>query len=71
LETEQKNSTSIVSDKEEHTFTGVSIRRNKNYDKYEHLEAPLSLIPLDEDEVFQPCFPSACNVEEAMSLDGE
>jgi hypothetical protein len=45
----------------------LSIKRKKSYDKEQHVEAPLSLIPLDEGEVVQPCFPP--NVEEAISLD--
>jgi hypothetical protein len=49
----------------------VSIRRKKNYDKVQHIEAPLSLILLDEGEVVQPCFPPAHNVEQAISLDDE
>jgi hypothetical protein len=50
-------------------WRGLSIKRKKNYDKAQHIEAPLSLIPLDEGEVVQPCLPP--NVEEAISLDDE
>jgi hypothetical protein len=45
------------------------IKIKKNYDKAQHIEAPLSLIPLDKGEVVQPCLPP--NVEEAISLDDE
>jgi hypothetical protein len=50
-------------------WRGLSIKRKKNYDKMKHIEAPLSLILLDEGEVVQPCLPP--NVEEAISLDDE
>jgi hypothetical protein len=49
----------------------VSIRRKKNYDKVQHIEAPLSFLMLDEGEVVQPCSPPAHDVEEAISLDDE
>jgi hypothetical protein len=49
----------------------LSIRRNNNYDKTQHIWAPLSLIPLDENEVVQTSLPPAHNVEEAISLNDE
>jgi hypothetical protein len=50
-------------------WRGLSIKRKKNYDKAQHIEGLLSLIPLDEGKVVQPCLPP--NVEEAISLDDE
>jgi hypothetical protein len=47
-------------------WRGMSIRRKKNYDKVQHIEAPLSFLPLDEVEVVQPCSPPAHDVEEAI-----
>jgi hypothetical protein len=42
---------------------GLSIKIKKNYDKVKHIDAPLSLIPLDKGEVVQPCLPPTHNVE--------
>ena len=50
-------------------WRGLSIKRKKNYDKAQHIEASLSLILLDEGKVAQPCLPP--NVEEAISLDDQ
>jgi hypothetical protein len=53
----------------------MSIKRKKNFDEVQHVEKPhetsLSFFPLDEGEVFQPCFPPAHEVEEATSLNDE
>jgi hypothetical protein len=46
-----------------------SLKRKKNYDKAQHIKAPLYLIPLDEGKVLQPGLPPS--VEEAISLDDE
>jgi hypothetical protein len=50
-------------------WRGLFIKRKKTYEKAQHIDAPLSLIPLDKVEVVQPCLPP--NVEEAISLDDE
>jgi hypothetical protein len=49
----------------------MSIRRKKNYDKSQHIEAPLSLLPLDEGKVVQTCSPPTHDVEEVISLDDD
>ena len=49
----------------------MSIKIKKNYDKEQHIEAPLSLIPLDEGDVVQPCLRPTHNVEEVINLDDE
>jgi hypothetical protein len=45
-------------------WRGLYIKRNTNYDKEQHIEALLSLIPLDEGEVVKSCSPP--NVEEVI-----
>jgi hypothetical protein len=37
----------------------------------QHVETSLSFLPLDEGEVFQPCFPPVHEVEEEISLNDE
>ena len=50
-------------------WRGLSIKRKKNYDKAQHIEALLSLIPFDEGEVGRPCLP--LNVEKTISFNDE
>jgi hypothetical protein len=50
-------------------WRGLSIKRNNNYDKVQHMEALLSLIPFDEGDVVQPCLPP--NIEDTIILDDE
>ena len=50
---------------------GMYIKRKKNSDKSQHFETSLSLLPLDEGEVVQPCFPSVHEFDEAISLNDE
>ena len=52
-------------------WRGVSIRRKMNFDKVQHIEAPLYFIPLDEGEVIQPFSHPTHDFEEAISLDVE
>jgi hypothetical protein len=52
-------------------WRGLSIKRKKNYDEVQHIEALLYFIALDEGEVVQPCLPPAHDVEEAISLNDE
>jgi hypothetical protein len=47
-------------------WRGLYIKRKKNYDKEQHIEASLSLILFGEGEVVQPCLPP--NVEEATNF---
>jgi hypothetical protein len=52
-------------------WRNMSIKRKKNSDEPQHVETSLSLLPLDEGEVVQPCFPHVHEVEEAVSLNDE
>jgi hypothetical protein len=44
-------------------WRGMSIRIKKNYDKVQHIEAPLSFLALDEGKFVQPFSPPAHDVE--------
>jgi hypothetical protein len=50
-------------------WRGVPIRRKKNSNKAQHIEAPLYFLSHDEGEVVQPCSPLAHDVEEEINLD--
>jgi hypothetical protein len=49
----------------------MCIKRKKNSEESQHVETSLSLLPLDEGEVVQPCFPPVHEVEKAISLNDE
>ena len=49
-------------------WRGMSIRSKNNYDKAQHIESLLYLIPLYEGDVVKPCLPPTHNVEEPICL---
>jgi hypothetical protein len=49
-------------------WRGMPIKRKKNPEEAQHVETYLSLLLLDEGEVFEPCSPPAHKVEETRGL---
>jgi hypothetical protein len=52
-------------------WKSMPMKRKKNLDEAQHVEASLSLLPPDEVEVVQSCSPPVQEVEEATSLSDE
>jgi hypothetical protein len=52
-------------------WKSMPMKRKKNLDEVQHVEASLSFLPPDEVEVVQPCSPPVHEVEEATSLNDE
>jgi len=50
-------------------WRSMPMKRKKNLDEAQHVEASFSLLLLDEDEVIQTCLPPAHEDEENISLD--
>jgi hypothetical protein len=50
-------------------WRSMPMKRKKNLDEVQHVEASFSLLLLDEDEVVQTCLPLAHEDEETISLD--
>jgi hypothetical protein len=53
------------------SWRGMCMKKNKNFDEVRHVknldETSVPVLPLDEDEVVQPCFPLAHEDEDVIS----
>jgi hypothetical protein len=51
---------------DEEVMEGHVHKKKEEFDESQHVETSLSLLPLDEGEVVQPCFPPVHEVEEEL-----